>query len=76
MFEKKDLDTLEELHHEQCELQGKIARLKFALLNAMLFGISHDQRDMMNKQLMVMQSYLDVLVDRITDLSDILDNGI
>jgi hypothetical protein len=76
MFEKKDLDTLEELHYEQCELQGKIARLKFALLNAPQLGIRRYQRGMMNKQLMVMQSYLDVLVDRITDLSDILDNGI
>jgi hypothetical protein len=76
MFEKKDLDALEKLYHEQYELQGKIARLKFALLNAMLFGISKDQRDMMNKQLMAMRSYLDVLDDRITDLSDILDKGI
>lgn len=76
MFEKKDLDALEGLHCEEHELQDKIVRLKFALSNAPLFGISHDQRDMMKKQLTAMQSYLNVLIDRIVDLDDILDKGI
>lgn len=76
MFEKKDLDTLEELHCEEHELQDKVARLKFALSNAPQLGIRRYQCDMMKKQLTAMQSYLNVLIDRIVDLDDILDKGI
>ncbi|AFF27988.1 hypothetical protein phiYS61_30 [Weissella phage phiYS61] len=75
MFEKKDLDTLEGLYHKLYELQGKIARLKFALLNAMQLGISKDQRDLMTPQIEAMVGYANVLIDRITDLEEILDNN-
>lgn len=74
MFEKKDLDTLEALYHELYELQGKIARLKFALLNAMQLGIRKDQRDLMTQQLEAMVGYVNTLIDRIADLEDILDD--
>ena len=74
MFEKKDLDTLEGLYHELYELQGKIARLKFALLNAMQLGIRKDQRDLMTQQLEAMVGYVNTLIDRIADLEDILDD--
>lgn len=76
MFEKKDLDTLEGLYHEFYELRGKIARLKFALLNAMQLGIRKDQRDLMTQQLEAMVGYVNTLIDRIADLEDILDKGI
>ena len=74
MFEKKDLDALEGLYHELYELQGKIARLKFALLNAMQLDIRKDQRDLMAQQIEAMVDYANVLIDRITDLEDILDD--
>lgn len=74
MFEKKDLDTLEGLYHELYELQGKIARLKFALLNAMQLGIRKDQRDLITQQLEGMVGYVNTLIDRIADLEDILDD--
>lgn len=74
MFEKKELDTLEALYHELYELQGKIARLKFALLNAMQLGIRKDQRDLMAQQIEAMVDYANVLIDRITDLENILDD--
>lgn len=74
MFEKKDLDTLEGLYHELYELQGKIARLKFALLNAMQLGIRKDQRDLMTQQLEAMVGYVNTLIDRAADLQDILDD--
>lgn len=74
MFEKKDLDTLEGLYHELYELQGKIARLKFALLNAMQLGIRKDKRDLMAQQIEAMVDYANVLIDRIADLEDILDD--
>ena len=72
MFENKDLDTLGALRCEEHELQDKIARLKFALSNAPQLGIRGYQHDMMKKQLTAMQSYLNVLIDRIADLDDIL----
>lgn len=74
MFEKKDLDTLEALYHETCELSGKIARLKFALINAMQLGIRKDQRDLMAQQIEAMVDYANVLIDRTADLEDILDD--
>lgn len=74
MFEKKDLDTLEGLYNELYELQGNIARLKFALLNAMQLGIRKDQRDLMTQQLEAMVGYVNTLIDRIVDLEDILDD--
>lgn len=76
MFEKKELDTLEALYHELYELQDKIARLKFAWQNAMQLGIRKDQRDLMTQQIEAMVDYANVLIDRITDLEEILDNNI
>lgn len=76
MFEKKELEALEALYHELYELQGKIARLKFALLNTIQSGISKDQHDLMAQQIEAMAGYANVLIDRIADLEEILDNDI